>query len=258
MPKHKFKKEQDTLSRHWTRCAANSRRYVPFGLPCETPNWRMVTATYFQNLSRCLMGKLRAIIRNAVHHDAAIAASFIGRNVVEILCTRNWSTRLTAFLGTMGGKALPDNKPTSESAGPGPQARSTVGNNAACIARWKRELSSCPGLARSRYQSSLDKVQEEGSEPQEAADGHEEDSNVEPVAVEEEVPHDDDTVASSTDDGDVDETVGPTNKDGPTGPGSAEEEYETASAIPSPALYHTTSGHSHTAGSPNTTGTADM
>jgi hypothetical protein len=55
----------------------------------ETPAWKMVTANYFQTLSRCPVGKLRAIIRSAVHHDAAIAASFIGRNVVEVLCTRS-------------------------------------------------------------------------------------------------------------------------------------------------------------------------
>jgi hypothetical protein len=222
----------------------------------ETPTWRMVTATYFQNLSRCPVGKLRAIIRSAVHHDAAIAASFIGRNVVEILCTRNWTTRLTAFLETMGAKALLDYQPTSEPAGPGRQARNTAGNNAACIARWKRELSSCPGRARSWYQASLDKVQEEGSEPQEAADSPEGSSIVEPEAVEADVPHGADEVACRNGDRGA-ETFGPTNEDGLMGPHIAEAESETARGSSSPTLDITTSGHPHIVSSPNTTGTAD-
>jgi hypothetical protein len=39
-----------------------------------------------------------------VHHDAAIAVLFIGRNVAAILCTRNSAPSLTSFLAAMGAK----------------------------------------------------------------------------------------------------------------------------------------------------------
>jgi hypothetical protein len=63
-----------------------------------TPRWRSIKAVYFRNLRRCPIGKLRAIIRTAVHQDAANSISLLGRNVMEIFCTRNRVTIFSRFL----------------------------------------------------------------------------------------------------------------------------------------------------------------
>jgi hypothetical protein len=122
-----------------------------------TPQWRSVTPIYFRNIMRCPVGQLRAIIRSAVHHDAAIAVSFIGRNVAEILCTRNRGPSLIRFLEAMSAKVIPDFKPEAESAERGSR-NNPASNRTACILRWEKEIKTCPARARLWYTTRLAEV----------------------------------------------------------------------------------------------------
>jgi hypothetical protein len=123
-----------------------------------TPRWRGITAVYFRNIRRCPIGKLRAIIRTAVHQDAAIAISFLGRNVVEILCTRNRETPLSRFLESMGAQAMPDFRPEAEAIQPKGSEKAHEGNLHACRTRWAREKETCPVRARKWYCDRLDEI----------------------------------------------------------------------------------------------------
>jgi hypothetical protein len=131
------------------------RRIGAITAPPSAPTWRGMTAVYFRNLNRCPVGQLRAIIRSAVHRDAAIGLSFIGRNVAEILCARNRTTDLTQFLESMGAKPMPDYRPDVENTAVG-RGTDQAGNRNACLARWGRELETCPVRARTWYQECID------------------------------------------------------------------------------------------------------
>jgi hypothetical protein len=135
---------------------AELRRIGAIAPPSTTPLWRGVTAVYFRNLQRCPVGQLRAIIRSAVHQDAAIGISFIGRNVAEILCTKNRVPSLTRFLEAMGAKPMLDYRPDTD----GTTGRGSMheGNLSACIGRWKRELATCPPRARIWYNERIETV----------------------------------------------------------------------------------------------------
>jgi hypothetical protein len=122
-----------------------------------TPQWRSVTPLYFRNIMRCPVGQLRAIIRGAVHHDAAIAVSFIGRNVAEILCTKNRAPSLIRFLEAMSAKVMPDFKPEAESPERGSR-NNTTSNRTACLLRWGKEIKTCPARAREWYTTRLAEV----------------------------------------------------------------------------------------------------
>jgi hypothetical protein len=123
-----------------------------------TPQWRSVTSLYFRNIMRCPVGQLRAILRGAVHHDAAIAVSFIGRNVVEILCTKNRASSLINFLEAMSAKVMPDFKPEAESSERGRNGHSTTSNRTACLLRWRKELKTCPVRARAWYTTRIAEI----------------------------------------------------------------------------------------------------
>jgi hypothetical protein len=154
---------------------AEMRRIGAIAPARAVPTWRGVTAVYLRNLNRCPVGQLRAIIGSAVHRDAAIAVSFIGQNVAEILCARNRIPSLKNFMATMGAVVIEDYRPEAETTGQSRRGVDHDGNRKACIARWQRELGTCPVRARDWYRGRLEEIGE--MSPDGRADADEDPTN---------------------------------------------------------------------------------